>query len=113
MLKTKSIYVLFSLLMAVLLAVGGISSRAFAEDFEGWDASAATDAQPANVDGQNSGFTLETPVEAGAQPIPSQYVMPLYCMMVAGTTFPLPRSDQYDQPFRGDTMSKSTRLLAT
>jgi membrane-bound lytic murein transglycosylase D len=80
MAKTKSIYLTFSLLMAFLLAVGASYTRALAEEFEGWDASP----QPANpsvsmptLDGQNSGFALETPAEAGAQPITSPYVMPL------------------------------------
>jgi membrane-bound lytic murein transglycosylase D len=75
--KTKSIYLTFSLLMAVLLAVGGTSERALAEEFEGWDGPAVTDAQPANLGGQSSGFELESPAEAGAQPIDSQFVMPL------------------------------------
>jgi hypothetical protein len=80
MAKTKSIYLTFSLLMAFLLAVGASYTRALAEEFEGWDASP----QPANpsvsmptLDGQNTGFALETPAEAGAQPITSPYVMPL------------------------------------
>ena len=77
MVKTKSIYLTFSLLMAVLLAVGGTSERALAEEFEGWDGPAVTDAQPANLGGQSSGFELESPAEAGAQPIDSQFVMPL------------------------------------
>lgn len=72
--KTYFIYRVLVLLMAVLITAGWTSTRANAEDF---DASAAG-ATPPSLLGQNSGFNLETPAEAGAQPIPSSsYVLPL------------------------------------
>jgi membrane-bound lytic murein transglycosylase D len=71
--KTYFIYRVLVVLMAVLIAAGWEPTRANAEDF---DTSAATTAP--GLLGQNSGFDLETPAEAGAQPLPSSpYVLPL------------------------------------
>ncbi len=62
--------------MAALIVAGWASTRALAEDFDGSDARSAA-ALP-SLDGQSTGFELETPAEAGAKPIPSSsYVLPL------------------------------------
>ncbi|MGC2492460.1 lytic transglycosylase domain-containing protein [Candidatus Binatus sp.] len=73
--KTKSIYrVLFALLVATLVA-GWASTRAFAEDFDGPEGPSGATAP--SLIGNSTGFELETPAEAGAQPIQTSYVLPL------------------------------------
>ena len=73
--KTTSIYrVLFAVLVAWLVA-GWASTRAFAEDFDGPEGPSGA-AGPSIV-GNSTGFELETPAEAGAQPISRSYVLPL------------------------------------
>ena len=72
----KTIYRVFVALTAVLIFAGWASTRAIAEEFEGADARSGA-ALPSLV-GQSTGFELETPAEAGAQPIRSpSYVLPL------------------------------------
>jgi membrane-bound lytic murein transglycosylase D len=72
---TKSIYRVFVSLLAALIVAGLASTRAIAQDFEGPDASSGS-SLPSLGEGSR-GFELETPAEAGAQPIPSSYVLPL------------------------------------
>jgi len=74
---TKSIYRVFALLMAVLIAAGWMATRASAEAFGGPDAPTAADAAAPSLTGHSTGFELETPAEAGAQPIASTYVLPM------------------------------------
>jgi membrane-bound lytic murein transglycosylase D len=74
--KSKFIYRVLVVLMAVLILAGWAPTRANAEDF-GSAVPAATNSTPPSPAEQNAGFELETPAEAGAQPIPSPYVMPL------------------------------------
>jgi membrane-bound lytic murein transglycosylase D len=74
--KSNFIYRVLVVLMAVLILAGWASTRANAEDF-GSAVPAATDSTPPSSPQQITGFELETPAEAGAQPIPSPYVMPL------------------------------------
>ena len=77
MFRTKSIYLTLSLLTAAFLVAGAASNQALAEEFDGWDGPAMADSQPPSLAGQNSGFALETPAEAGAHPIASPYVIPM------------------------------------
>ncbi|MGH7924515.1 MAG: lytic transglycosylase domain-containing protein [Candidatus Binatus sp.] len=74
---TKTIYRVFVALMATLIVAGWASTRAFAADFDGPEAPAGMAEAAPSLIGQSSGFELETPAEAGAQPIPSPYVLPL------------------------------------
>jgi membrane-bound lytic murein transglycosylase D len=74
--KSNFIYRVLVVLMAVLILAGWASTRANAEDF-GSAVPAATDSTTPSSPQQITGFELETPAEAGAQPIPSPYVMPL------------------------------------
>jgi membrane-bound lytic murein transglycosylase D len=72
----KTIYRVFVALTAVLIFAGWASTRAIAEEFDGADVRSGA-ASP-RLDGQSTGFELETPAEAGARPIPSSaYVLPL------------------------------------
>jgi membrane-bound lytic murein transglycosylase D len=73
--KTYTIYRALGVLMAVLISAGWTSSRAFAEGFEGVDVPPG--ASSPSLSEHSTGFELETPAEAGAQPIPSSYVLPL------------------------------------
>ena len=75
---TKSIYRVFAALTAVLVFAGWASTRVLAEDFGGQEGPSDMTAPPSLI-GQTSdnGFDLETPAEAGAQPVPSHYVLPL------------------------------------
>ena len=73
--KTKFIYRVLVALMAVLIVAGWGSTRAFAEDFDGPDG--ASGSTSPSLAGQSIGFDLETPAEAGAQPIQTTYVLPL------------------------------------
>jgi len=72
---TKTIYRVFVSLLAALIVAGVASTRAIAQDFEGPDASSGSSLP--TLDGQGRGFELETPAEAGAQPISTSYVLPL------------------------------------
>src|SRR5271169_3453027 len=71
---TKPIYQMLTLLMAVLFAVGVASNCALADEFENFDAAAPTEAAIPSLVGQSNGFALESPAEAGAQPIALPYV---------------------------------------
>src|SRR5271156_3198235 len=73
--KTKVIYRVVLVLTAAMLVAGWASARAFAQDFDGPDGPSGA-ASPSLI-GQNAGFELETPAEAGAQPISTSYVLPL------------------------------------
>ena len=73
--KTYTIYRVLGVLMAVLISAGWASSRALAQGFEGVDVPSG--ASSPSLSGRSAGFELETPAEAGAQPIPSTYVLPL------------------------------------
>jgi len=75
--KTKSIYRVFVALMAALVVAGWASTCAIADELDGSQAPAAAYNPPPSLIGQNAGFDLETPAEAGAKPIGSQYVLPL------------------------------------
>ena len=69
---------MFVLLTAALIAAGWAPTGAHAESFDGGEALSPGDAlPPPSLTGQSSGFDLESPAEAGAQPIPSQYVLPM------------------------------------
>src|ERR1700720_4631426 len=85
MVRTKFIYLKSCLLMAALLVVAAATNSAFAFDYDGPDDAALTsDSQAPSLVGQTStGFALETPVEAGAQPITSTFGSPF--------VLPLPR----------------------
>src|SRR5271170_6819140 len=100
---TKSIYRVFVVLTAVLILAGWAPTRAFArqptpatpalaKESDGLRAPAAVEAPapavqvPSAVEAPShaligssadNGFDLETPVEAGAQPVPTQYELPL------------------------------------
>jgi membrane-bound lytic murein transglycosylase D len=74
--RTNFIYRVFVLLTAVLIAAGWASTRANAEDFDASAPFTVGSTLPSLV-GQNSGFELETPAEAGAQPIHKSYDLPL------------------------------------
>ena len=73
--KPKFIYRVFVVLMAALIAAGWASTRAFAEDFDGSDAQSGPPSP--SLAAPSAGFELETPAEAGAQPVESPYVLPL------------------------------------
>lgn len=83
MVRTKFIYLKSCLLMAALLVAGAAFNSAFAFDYDGPDDAALTSDSPApSLVGQAStGFALESPAEAGAQPITptfgSPFVLPL------------------------------------
>ena len=81
MLRTKTIYPMLSLLVATLLVSGAASNRALASDFEGSDDAPLADSPAPTLDGQSTGFALETPTEEGAQPLTSAlgspFVLPL------------------------------------
>ena len=63
--------------MAALVVAGWASTCAIADELDGSQAPAAAYNPPPSLIGQNAGFDLETPAEAGAKPIGSQYVLPL------------------------------------
>jgi membrane-bound lytic murein transglycosylase D len=67
----------FVALMAALVVAGWASTCAIADELDGSQAPAAAYNPPPSLIGQNAGFDLETPAEAGAKPIGSQYVLPL------------------------------------
>lgn len=73
--KTKAIYRVFVVLTVAMFVAGWASARAFAQDFDGPDGPSG--AGSPRLIGQNAGFELETPAEAGAQPISTSYVLPL------------------------------------
>jgi len=73
--KSKFIYRVFVVLMAALIVAGWASTRAFAEDFDGRYAPSGAMVSTPSLTGNSNGFELETPAEAGAQPIPSSYVL--------------------------------------
>ncbi|MGB3552000.1 MAG: transglycosylase SLT domain-containing protein [Candidatus Binatus sp.] len=75
--KTKSIYRVFVALMAALVVAGWASTPAIADELDGPQAPAGAYNPPPSLIGQNAGFDLESPAEAGAKPIGSQYVLPL------------------------------------
>ena len=77
MLTTKTIYRLLVVLMAVLIAAGWASTRAFAEGFDGPEASSGLGATAPSLGGHSMGFDLETPAEDGAKPIAPSYALPL------------------------------------
>jgi membrane-bound lytic murein transglycosylase D len=77
MLTTKSIYRVFVALTATLVVAGLASTRVLAQESDGQEAAPAMGTSSPSLVGQSTGFDLETPAEAGAQPIPSQYVLPL------------------------------------
>jgi membrane-bound lytic murein transglycosylase D len=62
--------------MAALVVAAAASTRAHAEGFGAPEGSPNIDSPPSLI-GQDSGFDLETPAEAGARPITSPYVLPL------------------------------------
>jgi membrane-bound lytic murein transglycosylase D len=74
---TKTIYRVFVALIAAFAVAGWGSSTALAEDFDGPGAPAGSIAPSPSLVAQSSGFELETPAEAGAQPIKPSYAMPL------------------------------------
>jgi membrane-bound lytic murein transglycosylase D len=74
MVKTKSIYLVSCLLTASLMFAGTAFDRAFADEYDGSEP-VVTDSQSPSLDGQGTGFELETPAEAGAQPISSPFVI--------------------------------------
>ncbi len=75
MLRTTTIYRVFVSLLAAMIVAGWASTRSFAQDFEGPGASSGSSLP--TLDGQGRGFELETPAEAGAQPVQTSYVLPL------------------------------------
>jgi membrane-bound lytic murein transglycosylase D len=78
MLTTKTIYRALVALMAVLITAGLASTRALAEDFDGFEAAPGLGvATSPRLGGESTGFDLETPAEAGAKPIATSYVLPL------------------------------------
>jgi membrane-bound lytic murein transglycosylase D len=72
---TKTIYRVFVSLLAALIVAGWASTRAVAQDFEGPGASSGSSLP--TLGGRSAGFELETPAEAGAQPVQTSYVLPL------------------------------------
>ena len=72
---TKTIYRVFVSLLATIIVAGWASTRAIAQDFEGPGASSGSSLP--SLDGRSRGFELETPAEAGAQPVQTTYVLPL------------------------------------
>jgi membrane-bound lytic murein transglycosylase D len=85
MVRTKFIYLKSCLLMAALFVAGAAFNCAFAFDYDGPDDAALTADSPApSLAGDSStGFALESPAEAGAQPITSTFGSPF--------VLPLPR----------------------
>src|ERR1035437_10531168 len=77
MISTKSIYRMFVVLMAALVVAELASTRALADELGGSGAPSGVYMPPPTLVGQSTGFELETPAEAGAQPIASQYMLPL------------------------------------
>src|SRR5271168_321322 len=73
MVKTKSTYLMSCLLTASLIVAGTASGRALADENDGSEP-VVTDSQPSSLDSQGM-FELETPAEAGAQPITWPYVI--------------------------------------
>src|ERR1019366_10328617 len=67
----------FVALMGALVAAGWVSTRAIADELDAPQAPAGAYNPAPSLIGQSVGFELETPAEAGAQPIGSQYVLPL------------------------------------
>jgi len=85
MVRTKFIYLKSCLLIAALFVAAPVTNSALAFDYDGPDDAALTsDSQAPSLVGQTStGFALETPAEAGAQPITSTFGSPF--------VLPLPR----------------------
>jgi membrane-bound lytic murein transglycosylase D len=72
---TKTVYRVFVSLLAALIVGGWASTRVLAQDLEGPGVSSGSSLP--TLDGRSAGFELETPAEAGAQPIATSYVLPL------------------------------------
>jgi membrane-bound lytic murein transglycosylase D len=83
MIRTKTTYPMLTLLVAALVAAGAVSNRAMAYDFDGSDTPALTDSDSSapSLDGQSTGFALETPAEEGAQPLASGFGSPFVLAM--------------------------------
>src|ERR1039458_6636832 len=77
MVRTKSIYRVFVALMAAFVVAGWMSTRALADEPDGFEAPSGVYTPPPSLVGQSAGFELETPAEAAAKPIASPYVLPL------------------------------------
>jgi membrane-bound lytic murein transglycosylase D len=75
--STNPIYRVLIALIAALVVAGWAPARALADQPDGFEAPSGGYTQPPSLVGQSTGFELETPAEAGAQPIASQYVVAL------------------------------------
>jgi membrane-bound lytic murein transglycosylase D len=73
----RFIYRVFVALTAAIVVAGWANAIALAEDFDGAEAPSGAIAASPSLIGPATGFELETPAEAGAQPIKPPYVMPL------------------------------------
>jgi membrane-bound lytic murein transglycosylase D len=76
MTTSKIIYRMLAVLIAAFVLAGMAGARAFAQDFDDIQPPSAMPPSP-SLTAPNSGFDLESPAEAGAQPIHSSYVLPL------------------------------------
>lgn len=75
--KTKIAYRVLTVLIATLFVAVSANTRAFAQDFEDTDSPSAPIVVSHSLNAPTSGFELESPAEAGAQPIARSYVLPL------------------------------------
>lgn len=109
MVRKKTIYLMFSLLTTALLVAGTASNRALADEYYGSDGHALMDSPTPSLVGQSSGFVLETPAEAGAQPIASPFVLPLPRPVAP---FPI-RLNQYVRRYLSDFLNSPDHLQDT
>lgn len=73
----KPTYRMLAVLIAAFVVAGMADARAFAQDFDDSEAPSASAPVLPSLSPANSGFDLESPAEAGAQPIHTSYVLPL------------------------------------
>jgi membrane-bound lytic murein transglycosylase D len=73
----KIVYQMLAVLITAFVVSTGAATHAFAQDFDDTAPPAGSVVGQPSLTAPTSGFELETPAEAGAQPIQPSYVLPL------------------------------------